>query len=107
MHTEQFGAGNRIGRMSTAGVGVEFPIPTANSSPHGIAAGSDAALWFVESTGNNIGRITTAGAITEYPIPTSASGPEGIALGPDGALWFTELSANKIGRLALIPQLTI
>jgi virginiamycin B lyase len=55
--TEQFG--NKIGRITTAGVITEFPLPTANSGPFGITAGPDGALWFVENTGNRIGRITT------------------------------------------------
>src|SRR6266851_5797099 len=75
----------------------EFPIPTPNSDPIGIAAGPDGALWFAEeNVSNKIGRITTTGVITEFAAPTlNVSG--GIAAGPDGALWFTEF--NKIGRI--------
>ena len=39
---------NNIGRITTAGVVTEFPIPTANSYPSGIAAGPDGNLWFTE-----------------------------------------------------------
>jgi streptogramin lyase len=53
----------------------EFPIPTANSEPIGIAPGPDGALWFTEPLVNKIGRITTAGAITEFPLPTANSTP--------------------------------
>jgi virginiamycin B lyase len=77
----------------------EFPIPTPNSGPDGIAAGPDGALWFTESSSDRIGRITTAGAVTEFPIPTPDSNPVGIAAGPDGDMWFTESSGNKIGRI--------
>ncbi len=35
----------------------EFPIPTSNRSPAGIAAGPDAALGFTESSANKLGRI--------------------------------------------------
>src|SRR5580658_10480946 len=38
----------------------EYQIPTGNSNPVGIAAGSDGAFWFAEASGNNIGRVTTA-----------------------------------------------
>ena len=68
----------------------EFPVPTADSRPSGIAAGPDGNLWFTECDGNQIGRITTGGVITEFPIPTASSGPQGITAGPDGNLWFTE-----------------
>src|ERR1700722_1414596 len=53
--TEQ--SGNKIGRITTAGVITEFPVPTAGSSPWGITTGPDGALWFTEQSGNKIGRI--------------------------------------------------
>src|SRR5262245_55395364 len=68
----------------------EYTVPTAGSTPQGIAKGSDGALWFVETVGNKIGRVTTAGVFSEYLIPTAASNSYFIAAGPDGALWFTE-----------------
>src|SRR5260370_21972743 len=72
----------------------EFPIPTPNSDPIGIAAGPDGALWFAEeNTSNKIGRITTTGVITEFAAPTlNVSG--GIPAGPPRALRFTDL--NKL-----------
>ena len=93
---------------SVAGAQVitEFPVPTAATSPFGIAAGSDGNLWFTESAGNQIGRITTAGVVTEFPIPTAASDPRGITAGPDGNLWFAENSANKIGRITTAGAIT-
>ena len=63
------GSGNKIGRITTAGVVTEYPVPTAGSYPGSITAGPDGALWFTEGAGNKIGRITTAGVITEYPVP--------------------------------------
>jgi len=80
------------------GTVTEFPTPTTDSAPWGIAAGPDGNLWFTETNGNKIGRITTSGTITEFPLPTAGSGPSDIAAGPDGNLWFTE-GAGKIGRI--------
>ena len=57
--------GNRIGRITPAGVITEFPVPTPDSLPNGIVTGPDKNLWFTEIAGNKIGRITTAGVITE------------------------------------------
>src|SRR6185436_11779124 len=51
-------AGNKIGRITPAGVITEFPVPTAASKPVGITAGPDGNLWFGEGDGNKIGRIT-------------------------------------------------
>jgi len=84
-----------------AGIGTihEFEVPTASSTPNGIAAGSDGNLWFTEYTTNKIGRITPAGVITEFNVPTANSAPRQIAAGPDGNLWFTEFSSNKIGKI--------
>jgi virginiamycin B lyase len=96
----------KIGRISTAGAITEFAIPTANSDPTSIVAGSDGALWFTEKTANNIGRITTLGVVTEYAIPTASSSPLTIAAGPDGALWFTEQTGNKIGRITTAGAIT-
>jgi len=101
--------GNKIGRITTAGVITEFPIPTSDSyssGPYGIAAGPDDNLWFTEWGGNKIGRITTAGVITQIPIPTGYSAPNGIAAGPDGNLWFTEYDGNKIGRITTAGVIT-
>lgn len=35
---------------------IEYPIPTANSEPHGMVLGPDGAIWFAEEC-NQIGRI--------------------------------------------------
>jgi virginiamycin B lyase len=45
-------ATTRSGRITTAGVVTEYPIPTASSAPIGITAGPDGALWFAEFIGN-------------------------------------------------------
>jgi serine/threonine protein kinase len=84
----------------TAGSISEFPVPTANCFPEGIAAGPDGNLWFTEEYGNKIGRISPSGTITEFPIPTAQSSPAGITAGPGGNLWFTENHGNKIGRIS-------
>jgi virginiamycin B lyase len=96
---------NQIGRITTAGVVTEFPlpasgIPAAPSRPAGIVTGPDGALWFTDQGAGKIRRITTAGSVTEFNIPTPFSHPTYITVGPDGALWFTESSGNKIGRLS-------
>lgn len=83
----------------------EFPLPTANSSPGGIAAGPDGNLWFTEvtcpagaaCTNGRLGRITPAGQITEFPLPNPASFPGFITAGPDGNLWFTASETGMAG----------
>ena len=102
-------AGNKIGRITTAGAVTDFNIPTANSQPFSITQGPDGALWFTEVAGNNIGRITTGGTIKEFAVPLvngGAPNPGGIALGSDGALWFTEITGNVIGRITTAGVIT-
>ena len=83
--------GNKIGRITTAGVVTEFPDPHGRQQPlgHRGRPGRQPLVHRV-AVGNQIGRITTAGVITEFPVPTAGSDPRGIAAGPDGNLWFTE-----------------
>jgi virginiamycin B lyase len=89
--------GNRMGRITPAGVISEYPIPTPNAFPRAIALGGDGNIWFGEFGVGKIGKITPQGVITEYPIPTPDSGPRALAAGPDGNIWFSEFHASKIG----------
>jgi len=93
--------GNKIARITTAGVVTEFTIPGPASYPSYIVSGPDGALWFTQVGTNQIGRMTTAGVFSETTIPTASSSPSGIGVGPDLALWFLEESglANKVGRI--------
>jgi len=97
-------AGNKIGRITPAGLVTEFQLPVNNqgqsSGPVAILRAPDGALWFTMSNASQIGRITTTGNLHFFPTPTANSGPEGIAVGSDGNIWFTEAAANQIGRLA-------
>jgi virginiamycin B lyase len=89
---------NAIGRVTTAGLITEFPLPTPGSRPNAIVRGLDGAVWFTEEGGDRVGRITPGGAITEFPLPAGAR-PGGIALGEDGSLWVTEKGLGRIARL--------
>ena len=106
--TEQ--SGNKVGRITPAGVITEFTVPTAKSEPLRITAGPDGNLWFTESGSNKIGQIIPlgfmAGVITEFDIPTANSNPPSITAGPDGNLWFTELNGNKIGQITTAGVIT-
>jgi streptogramin lyase len=114
------GVPGKIGRITTAGVVTEFPVPEVPprpGSPPGtpatpatltsITVGPDGALWFTGVPGE-VGRITTSGVVTEFPVPVLAAPPpdsiglvstvNGIVAGPDGALWFAGVP-GEIGRL--------
>jgi hypothetical protein len=94
--------------MTAAGaVTGEFAVPTTNSGPSGIAAGSDGNTWFTEDAGNKVAQLSPAGVVLhEFAIPTANSRSDFIVLGPDGNLWFTESSGNKIGRITTAGAIT-
>ena len=94
---------SKIGRITTAGVVMEFPIPNGGL-PVGIAEGPDGNLWFAEYTGA-IGKITTSGVITEYPVP-SGGAAYAITQGPDGNMWFTEYLLGNIGKITTTGAVT-
>lgn len=91
--------GNKIGRITTAGVITEFAVPTPASRPYDITAGpNDGNVWYATVDGNLVGRVTPSGAITEFPGLTPLSYPV-IFAGPDGNLWVTEFTSNQIARV--------
>jgi len=53
--------GNKIGQVTTGGDIFEFPLPSANSQPNGVAAGPGGAVWFAEQARNKIGRLDVDG----------------------------------------------
>lgn len=95
--TEQ--GASKIGRITTAGVITEFPLP-AGTGPTRITSGPDGNLWFSESARAFIGRLTTAGVLTEFALTSSTSATRGITSGPDGNVWFTMNPGNRVGHTA-------
>jgi streptogramin lyase len=82
-------AGNKIGRITTAGVITEFPIPTAGSHPKNLVIGADGNLWFPEIEAGNVARVTMSGVITEFPMVADPTihRLRRIAVTPDGSMW--------------------
>ena len=100
--------GNRIGRITPAGLVTEFSSGISpKSRPGGITPGPDGNLWFTEYDGNRIGRITPAGRVTEFPAGIAGgNSPARITAGPDGNLWFTQYGGNGIGRITPVGLLS-
>ena len=69
--------GNKIGKITTAGVITEIALP-GGVGPGQIVAGADGNLWFAAATANLIGRMTPSGVFTAFPVPTSGGYPYGI-----------------------------
>jgi len=102
---------SRIGRITTAGVVTEFPLP-AGSKPQAIVAGSDGALWFTDT--GRIGRITTSGTVTNFPVENGIGVTQDLTSGPDGNIWFAYVllvpcpgPLGRIGRLTPSGAMTI
>jgi virginiamycin B lyase len=80
--------GHNIGRITTAGVVTEFPLPLLFQA-RDIVNGPNGALWFIDPQGSqyNVGTMTTSGVFTGYLMNYGT--PYGIAAGPDGNVWVT------------------
>jgi len=97
-------SGNKIGKITTAGLIAEYPIPTAHGDSEGISSGADGNMWFVETASGNVGKITPAGVITEYPFPNTPWENPGaqIVSGPDGNMWFTFGGTNTVDTVRFV-----
>ena len=98
--TETRLAGNKIGRITTAGVVTEFSTPTAGSQSPGHHDGSGRRTVVHRSQRQQDRPHHHRRCNYRIPDPHGRSAiPKGITTGPDGALWFTEETANQIGRI--------
>ncbi len=100
--------GQKVGRITTAGVITEFPVNNAQALV-GIASGPDGNLWFTDTMAGTIGHISTSGSnVVQYSL-ASGSFPQGIAAGPDGNLWFVEQRTTgpyEIGKITTAGNIT-
>ena len=92
--------GNKIGRMTTAGVITEYAIPTASSGLNQITVRTGRRplvhrVLHKQDRADHDGRSRHH----EFTVPTAPSGPNGSTTGSDGAIWFTEDNFSKIGRM--------
>ena len=93
------GPPDQVGRITTAGLITEFPLPTGSEAGQ-IVVGSDGNLWVAAPGTDSIDRVTTAGDVTAFPIGGGAKNqPVDLALGPDGNVFFTQKVA-RIGRIS-------
>lgn len=73
----------------------EYPVPTPDSRPSGIAVDKNGIVWFLESEGNKLARLNPKdGAIQEFKLPESHETPRDLILDRAGMLWF----GGHIGR---------
>jgi streptogramin lyase len=84
--------GNRIGRLTLAGVLAEFPLPNPGSLPHGVTMAADGVL-ITEGAGR-IGHLTAGGALSEFPTPGAT--PKEIAPGPFAQIWWSDPSHDLL-----------
>lgn len=99
---------NKIGRLNPAnGAITEYPIPTPNSEPMGIAISPNGDVWFAQRAGNKIARFKPAsGTFDEYAYPTAGVLPEEVATSSDESIWFTAPGRTLVVNF-LPPTLTL
>ena len=93
---DNYGSGEQIGKISSAGAVTWFPPindPNAFNAINFLTTGPDGNVWF--NTSSAIGEITPAGAITLYPAPAIAASVTGLTAGADGNVWFTSDSSAQ------------
>lgn len=102
---------SRVARISPSGVITYINIPTADSSPAGIAVAplapaGDGGIWFAEKQANKIGRIdplTLAVTETLIDVASQGAGPGRVIAPGDGMIWFTEETASKLAHFRVDP----
>ena len=101
--TQRAGAVRLTAFMTSGDGDVEYPTPTQNSEPAGVAVTPDDAAWFTEVSANKVGRVTESGLFTEYPLPLTQPSPViasgWITVGADGNLWLAG-EENNVARIA-------
>jgi virginiamycin B lyase len=80
--------------LGATAAGETAPDPAKLQGALALAAGSDGALWVVDSLG--VMRVTLDGHFTRM---LQADQLRRITRGPDGAMWFTQLYPARIGRI--------
>jgi virginiamycin B lyase len=93
-----FTAGNRLGRISSAGVITWFDLP-GTSDASSIVFGPDGNLWILRNGAVNV--VSQTGAlIAEYSYAGGLpSIPPRFIVGPDSALWLGDRTRQSIWRL--------
>jgi uncharacterized repeat protein (TIGR01451 family) len=95
----------QIGRITTTGLITEYPVPTTNSYPIGIAVGSDGAIWFTETNTGKIGRIATG--YTDPPVLTVSVSHIGYFTPPQQGATYTVTVSNLAGTGATNGMVTV
>jgi virginiamycin B lyase len=76
-----------------------FDGPYPGSSPYGLAAGPDGAIWITFGGVSRIGRVLPeSDRLHLYELP-DASRARRISIAPDGAVWYTDRMGHTIGRM--------
>ena len=90
--TESFG--NKIGRITPAGVITEFPIPTTGSRPSGSRPARTATSGSPSRAATRSAGSPPRASSPSSRCPLPAAARANITAGPDGNLWFTESAAT-------------
>jgi hypothetical protein len=94
--------GDKIGRITPAGVLTEFQIPTPGVHPFAITGGPNGDIYFSENTAGKIGVMNTDGVfLGEITLPTPHSGPISVVPGIGNTLIVAESASNKLAQISL------
>ncbi len=88
--------GNRIGSLTpSTGMLTEWPVPTANSNPWGVAVGQGTQVFFIERATRQLGMLDTSqNTITEWPL-APITGIEHVTFS-NGIVYFGDLNSSVV-----------
>jgi len=95
--------GNKIASLEPiGGTFTEYPIPTDESGPTGIALSPDGIVWFVERDANQLARLDPDagpdGEFVEFAYPLQDGALEDIAVSNPNSIWFTAPGVERVVR---------
>ena len=75
----------------------EYPTPSAQSLPQGLAIDGAGNIWYTETTAGKIAVLHPDRTTAEYPVPNGGT-PVTVKVATDG-IWFTDGANHAIGNL--------
>jgi uncharacterized protein (TIGR03437 family) len=91
-----FTGSSRIGKITPAGVILEYPLPSGFFTPK-MTPGPDGNIWF--SSSGEVAKISTSGVVTTVLSATPGWVTQDLAFDGGGNLWLVDYINNQVGEL--------
>ena len=95
-----YGAGNKVGTITPDGVITEFPLPTANTDAHYLAADPYGNMWVTERSANKVAKVQIP---LRVDVTLGGDGEGGVTSDPRGYQLRDELQRRVLLGLHRAP----